>query len=314
MSEATQAQQAFDEQANARLLNRKRPRFLRADAMWRRKIPKPLLKSFVELRTALAVRNPVMWQSALLEMRFVLEKTRPDADLEKVAKEYIRQMYWRAERRWRPELVTAQPVDGVAQVLAARDPSRGMVITFFHHANYDGAFASIEKAGITMRAVGADMLFGDDVAPHLKQHARLVEMGAPLINAKTGSAGIRAALEAKEVISIAPDVISRTPVHIFGRDLVGSFGAARLAYETNSQVVVSTYHKDPKAPARIRLGTVLEPKDFPDAKALSVEVLRQHEAAVVEWPEAFDRPLFRFGWTGEEELAVFGPVTPNRAM
>ncbi|SEP22745.1 hypothetical protein [Trujillonella endophytica] len=313
MSEATEAPQAFDEQANHAQLYKKR-RFLRADAPWRRRIPTALLPALVELRTVLARRNPVLWQCALLEMRFVLEKTRPDADLDKVAVEYIRQMYWRAERRWRPELLTSQPVEGVDEVLAARDPSRGMVVTFFHHAAYDGAFASIGRAGLSMRAVGADMLFGDDVAPHLKQHARLVEMGSPLINAKEGSAGIRAALERAEVISIAPDVISRTPVHIFGRDLVGSFGAARLAYETNSQVVVSTYHPDPKAPARIRLGTVLEPRDFPDAQALQLEILRQHEAAVVAWPEAWDRPLFRFGWTGEEELAAFGPVTPNRAM
>lgn len=267
-----------------------------------------MLGLVVELRVFLARRNPLLWDSARRQMRWVLERTLPEADIDEAAVRYLRSMYWRNERRWRPHLVTSQPVEGVERVLAARDPERGLLITFMHHANYDGSFASLAGAGLPTKAFGAALMFDAGTAEYIKQHRRIIEMGSTIISSAEGFAGLRAALEAGDTVAIAPDVAGSTPVEFVGRQVLGSFGAARAAFDTNAQVVVCTFHRDPKAVARIRLSPVLEPRDFPDARALLTEILQRHEASILEWPEAHERPMQRWGRTTDEERAIFGDV------
>ncbi|WP_139220533.1 hypothetical protein [Trujillonella endophytica] len=291
-------------------------RLLAAETPWRQRIPARLLPLLIDLRVRLAQRNAVVRETARLNMRFQLEKTRPGADVGAAATEYLRQMFWRAERRWRPELITNLPVEGADRVLAARDrdPSRGMVLTFMHHGVYDGQWASIDKAGIHAHVLGAAFVLSDDAPEYMKQHVRVCEMGATAIHGDKGYRGITEALGEGKIVGIALDVPGSTPVEFVGRNVLGSFGAARAAFETNSPVIVLTAHKDPRAAARIRLGEPIEPHDFPDAKALLAELLRRHEEAILEWPESQDRPMQRWGRNDDEDRANFGEFSDFRPL
>ena len=79
-------------------------------------------------------------------MRFLLEQTRPDADVDAAARAYVRGQVWRGELRWHPELITQHARRGHRAPLAARDLGRGVMLNFMHHGTYEGAFASIGAA------------------------------------------------------------------------------------------------------------------------------------------------------------------------
>lgn len=275
-----------------------------------------LLPVLVNLRVRMARRHPVLWETAVLNMRFQLEKTRPGADIDAAAVEYLRTVFWRAERRWRPELVTKQTVEGAEAVLAVRerDPSRGMVLTFMHHAQYEGHWAALHRAGIHTHVLGAAFVLADDAPEYMKQHVRVCLLGASPIHGDKGYRGVTDALGEGHIVGIAMDVPGQTEVEFVGRRVLGSFGAARAAFETNSPVTVCTFHKDPEAVARVRLSEPLEPKELPDAKALLAEILRQHEAAILDWPEAHDRPMQRWGRVTDEDRAAFGEFHTFRPL
>ena len=57
-------------------------------------------------RFRLAWSRPSVREDARAQMRFLLEHTRPDADLEAAARAYVRGQVWRGELRWHPELIT----------------------------------------------------------------------------------------------------------------------------------------------------------------------------------------------------------------
>ena len=107
-------------------------------------------------------------------------------------------------------------------------------------------------------------------------------------------------LQSGEVVGIASDVPGHTPVRFVGRDVVGSYGAARLAAATDSPVVVMTSEPGPAGP-EIRLHEPIEPRDFGSANELLQAMLTIHEEAIVEWPEAYDLPLSR--WTLTDPVA-----------
>ena len=95
-------------------------------------------------------------------------------------------------------------------------------------------------------------------------------------------------------IAIASDVPGRTPMRFVGRDVLGSFGAARLAADAGAPVVVMTSEEDGRGPY-IRLHEPLEPERFDSPQSLLAAMLAIHEEVVLRWPEATDLPLSRWG-------------------
>jgi lauroyl/myristoyl acyltransferase len=266
-----------------------------AVARIRRSVPTALLPLVVAARFRLAWSRAAVREDARAQMRFLLEHTRPDADLEAVARDYVRYQIRRGELRWHPELVTNLRVEGIEHLLAARDLGRGVLLNFVHHGYYDGGFPSVARHGVRCRMVVYPYMLEPDAPLWLKQHVALACTGggAP-VSAAVGNDGIKDLLRQGEVVAIASDVPGRTPLSFVGREVHGSFGAARLATDTNSPVVVMTSEEDAHGPF-IQLHEPFEPKRYESPKKLLEALLVIHEARQVRWPEATDLPLSRWG-------------------
>ena len=79
-----------------------------------------------------------------------------------------------------------------------------------------------------------------------------------------------------------------------GRQVLGSFGAARLATDTDSPVIVMTTRRGRRRPLR-PAARALRAVDFASPKELLEALLRIHEARQLAEPEATDLPLSRWG-------------------
>jgi lauroyl/myristoyl acyltransferase len=134
----------------------------------------------------------------------------------------------------------------------------------------------------------------DDAPRWLQQHIRVAcSGGGSPLSAGVGAQGIIDRLTRGHVVAIATDVPGRTPLRFAGRDVVGSFGAARTAADAGSPVVVMTTERDAQGPF-VRVHEALEPKHFDSPQALLQHLVAVHERAVLAWPEACDLPLSRW--------------------
>jgi lauroyl/myristoyl acyltransferase len=262
----------------------------------RRATPTALLPAVVRLRFLLAWARPGVRADARAQMSFLLEVARPEADLDAAARAYVRRMIWRAEARWHPELLTRQRIVGFEHLAAAHDLGRGVIINYMHHGAYEGLSPSLSRLGIRSHMLGFDHIFGDDAPGWLKQNLRVSTSGGnTTVSVAVGSQGIADLLTQGLVVTLASDVPGRTPVRFAGRDLLGSFGAARIAHSTGSPVVVATSEVDDNGRPFIRIHEALMPSDFASPKELLEQMLALHEPVILAWPEAVDIPLLRFG-------------------
>jgi lauroyl/myristoyl acyltransferase len=261
----------------------------------RRRIPRALVPLVVAVRFRLAWSRAAVRKDARAQMLFLIEHTRPDADLDAVARDYVRYQVRRGELRWHPEMVTSLRVEGIEHLLSARDGGRGVLLNFVHHGYYDGGFPSIARHGVPCRMVVYPYMLEPDAPLWLKQHVALACTGGGTpVSAAVGNDGIKDLLLQGEVVAIASDVPGRTPLTFVGREVLGSFGAARLAADTNSPVIVMTSEEDAGGPF-IRLHEPFEPKRYQSPKELLEALLVIHESRQIRWPEATDLPLSRWG-------------------
>jgi lauroyl/myristoyl acyltransferase len=261
----------------------------------RRLIPSTALGPLVSARFRIAWSRPQVRADARAQMRFLLEHTRPDADIEAAARAYVRTQIWRGEVRWHPEAITHMRIEGLEHLLAARETGAGVVLNFTHHGQYDGAFASLARNGFPLRMVVYPYMLAENAPRWLKQHMLVAcTGGGAAVSAGIGTDGLTALLRSGQVVAIASDVPGRTPLRFVGREVLGSFGAARLAAATGSPVVVMTFDKDEQGPL-LRLHEPLLPERYDGPKEMLEQMLHHHEAAIVRWPEWTDIPLSRWG-------------------
>lgn len=264
-------------------------------AKLRAKVPAALLPALVAARTRAEWRREEVREDARAQMRFLLEHSRPDLDLDAVAEAYVRYQARRGELRWHPELITGLRVQGMHRLRAARSLGRGVILNFMHHGYYDGAFASIARLGVPGHLVAYPYMLEPDAPAWLRQHVKVATThGGTAVSAAIGTEGLTDLLHSGKVVAIATDVPGRTPLRFAGRDVLGSFGAARLAKGTDSPVVVITSEEDDAGPF-IQVHEPLLPADFADPQPLLERMLAIHEAVVLRWPEATDLPLSRWG-------------------
>lgn len=264
-------------------------------ARLRSKVPTALLPALVAARTRSEWQRESVREDARAQMRFLLEHSRPDADIDAVARAYVRYQARRGELRWHPELITSLRVQGMHRLREARSLGRGVILNFMHHGYYDGAFASIARLGVPGHLVAYPYMLEPDAPAWLRQHVKVATThGGTPVSAAVGTEGLTDLLQRGEVVAIATDVPGRTPLRFAGRDVLGSFGAARLAISSDSPVVVITSEEDDAGPF-IQVHAPLLPADFADPQALIERMLAIHEAVVLRWPEATDLPLSRWG-------------------
>jgi lauroyl/myristoyl acyltransferase len=261
----------------------------------RGRVPGALLPTLVDTRTRLAWRSEAVRKGAREQMRFLVEHTRPDLDLDTVARDYVRYQALRGETRWRPQELADLEVQGLHHLTSAHKPGRGLVISFMHHAFLEGGFASLGRLGVQPEIVTYGYMLRDDAPGWLQQHVAVAtSTGAKAIAAERGADDMARTLRTGGILAIASDVPGRTPLRFCGRDVVGSFGAARLAAATGSPVVVMTSERRDDGSPRIVLHEAFDPEAFPNPHKLLEATVAVHENAQICWPEAADIPLSRW--------------------
>jgi len=269
------------------------------------------VRSLIPLRALPGIarrRLDTLWQdeafrsSMEAEMQFLLEHTERAGEIPEISRRYAEFALLRGYRRWHPGHLSRQPVAGIEWLTTQRDPGRGVVLSFLHHAQYDGMFPSLARQGAGVHTVVAPEAFDPASPVQLRQHFKVAGLmpTTTLVSTTVGSAGLAALLEQGAILGIASDVAGRTPVQFLGRELLASFGAARLAVQTNSPVVLVTSHQRPEGSPSLQVHEPIEPGDFADPADLLAEIMRRHEPAVLAWPEAFDSPYARLGRPAEQ--------------
>lgn len=274
-------------------------------------IPRPLLPAYVAARSRVAWRQEKVRENARAEMRFVLEHARPTADLdaliEDAARRYVERQIWRAELRWHIDLITNQQIEGLEHLTAARDLGRGVILSHMHHGHFEGAMGTIGRQGVVLHALGSSHLLDADTPGWMQQHAKVALAGGAIpVKVDVGVDAMVDILTAGGILTMASDVPGRTPMHYLGRDLVGSFGAVRLAMGTGAQVVVMTSElRDGYLPV-VRLHPAFDPQEFPEPQKLLEAILGAHEPYLVRWPELYDIPTSHWGLPAPAEPAPDG--------
>lgn len=261
----------------------------------RRFVPLPLQLRLARRKIDAMLQNDEFRAAQEENMRFLLEHTERAAEIPELARGYAIFDIERNPRRWRPHDLIRQPVRGLEWLTTKRDPERGVVLSFMHHGQYDGLMGSIARHGVAMHGVAAPEAFDPNAHVQIRQHFKVCSMvpGCTLVNAGDGAAKLVEHLEQRAVLALASDVAGRTEVTFLGRTMLGSFGAARVATQTNSPVVLLTSHRAEDGSSYFQLHEPLEPSDFAEPSDLLTEILRRHEPAVLAWPEAYDSPYGR---------------------
>lgn len=271
----------------------------RAVAQVRAHLPAAAIPVLQRVRLAQDLRTPRVLAQARDHMEFLVGAARPDADLDRLARDYVAWTRWRIETRWHHDrFLPAVRMEGAGHLEAGRD---GAVLNFLHHGPFERLGLSVAQHGHHLHMMMAPWFFADEIAPHLRQHRVITERGCSVFSSDEGSDGVRRRLAAGHLVSLATDMPGSTPVTFVGRRLLGTFGAARLAHEAAKPVLVVTSHQDADGEPFFRVHEPLRPDDFPDARALLDRMLRIHEPAVLDWPAAYEEPRSKWGTPADEE-------------
>lgn len=262
----------------------------------RPRLPLWLVTPIVRRRARLAASNPKKMNDAMRQMEFLLAETNREASIPEASRKYLEHWTLCSELRWHPDAVTRQRVAGIDHLIRAREIGRGVILSFAHHGHFDGAFASVGRFGIDVRVVAAADAFLPSAGPNMRQHLRVVGMGGGLLPSDVGVKGIVNRLQNGDVIAVASDVPGNSVFEFAGRKGRGSSGAARAAMLANAPVVMLTTRRDSRG-SFIELSSALEPSDFASVESLLETMVRHHESAILEWPEAALAP--RVCWGGE---------------
>ena len=256
-------------------------------------LPAAAIPALYRLRLRRDLRTPRVLEQARTHMRFLVGELKPEVDVDDLARRYLACTRWRIETRWHPDaFLPAVPVVGAEHLAAGRD---GAVVNFLHHGPYERLGTSLARVGHRLDMMMAAFFFADDVAPWLLRHREITARETTIFSAEEGSAGVRARLADGRLVGLASDMPGRTPVTFLGREVMGTFGAARLAHEAGKPVLVATCEQGPDGQPRFRIHEPLHPRDFPDARALLDAMLRIHEPSVLAWPEMYEEPRSKWG-------------------
>ncbi len=240
-------------------------------------------------------KYPEFQQRAESQMRNLLEFTDRADEAPELAKGYAEYQMLRAWLRWHPKAITRFRVVGLEWLTTEKDPSRGILLSFFHHARYDGMWGSLVRAGAPRpKGVSSPLLTGRGAPIALRQHGKLCQMGGDILPHDLKTDQLAEVLQAGEILALASDVPGRNQVTFLGRPVLAPLGAARLATMSNSPVVLVRTFRDEQGPY-LQLSPPMEPGDFAEPTDLLQAIVDGHGEAALAWPEAVDTPKARFG-------------------
>lgn len=262
----------------------------------RRLIPASQVPNFVRWRLDRAwERSEKLRADATDQMRWLLEFTDRAHEAPDLAKGYAEYQMLRSWLRWHPRAITQQRVKGIEWLTTKKDPKRGILLSFFHHARFDGMWGSLKRAGAPWMVGVASPLLTQRGSPiAFRQHGRVCERGGKILPHDLKTADLVEVVKTGEILALVSDVPGRTPVTFLGRKVLAPTGAARIATMANAPVVHVRTFRDEQGPY-LELSEPLEPSDFADPVDLLQVMLDRHAEAALAWPEAVDVPKSRFG-------------------
>jgi lauroyl/myristoyl acyltransferase len=261
-----------------------------------RRAPLAVSAPLVRRRIRRAQADEVAVGVARRQMEFLLAESRPGADVDAVALRHLEQVVWRRELRWRPPVITKQRVTGVEHLTRLRgERGGGLVVCFLHHGRYEGVFPALKLAGgPPVTTVGHPMMFDPAIPDYLAANLRLGRMGSTPVPVTLGYTGLRDLVLDGHTLGIAVDLPGSTRVRFVGRDLRCASGAARIAHETGTPVVLVLPRTTDGVGQELTVTEPLLPQRYPDAEALLQAILDGFEPSVLDWPEAYDWPKKKF--------------------
>ena len=194
---------------------------------------------------------------------------------------YVRGQIWRGELRWHPELITRPARRRASSTCWPRaSRGRGVMLNFMHHGTYEGALRVARRGSGYRRTWSSTPTCCATTRPRwLKQHMRV-----GLHRRRRRASAPRSARRGSSTCStrarswrIASDVPGRTPLRFAGREVMGSFGAARIAADAGSPVVVMTSELDERGPVRPPARAARARRTSSHPQALLEEMLARHE-------------------------------------
>jgi lauroyl/myristoyl acyltransferase len=227
------------------------------------------------------------------QMRHLLEFTDRAPEIPVLARRYAEEALLKTHLRWHPRLITREPVRGIEWLTTKRDPSRSVVLSFMHHYRYEGMFKSLKDKGVDIDILATPLWSDQTQSAPFRHHLNIVASGGRMIRAVGGTDKFVEMVKPGMVLAIASDLPGQTEVTFLGRRVRGSFGAARIAALTNSQVVIIRAMKDENGTS-LQVDPPIEPSDYAGPKELLDAMLRRHEEAILAWPEVVDMPRARF--------------------
>lgn len=248
------------------------------------------------------------------QMEVVLGCAGGQPDLEAHGRRYMYETLRRDEMAFRPWLTTAMPVERLHILQEAYAEGRGVILNFMHHGQYGGVFPSVGRHGIPIHIVG-DKWYqtvpkSSWAGLRARQHiATVLSHGVqPLLATAGAFATMCDKLRAGDVVAISSDLPGSTPTTFLGRPVLAASGAARLAVETGALIVPVTAWRGGKIQT-VRVEDPLPTDATMDASTILAAIFRSHEAAILEWPEALERPAKRFAFADPADVEKFGYPT-----
>ena len=267
----------------------------------RRLVPARRVPAVVTRRLNRVWEIPEFRRESELQMQFLLEHTDRASEAPALARGYAEWMMLRSFLRFHPKAITRQPVRGIEWLMTRRDPDRAVVLHLMHHAHYNGMFASLARLGPKLDIIMSPTIMGTHSVVQMKQQRHVICMGGTAHPSTIGTDAIVSLLQPGAILTMASDLPGRTPMTFLGQDVLGSFGAVRIAAMTNTPVVLVTTRRDASGTSYFQVEEPLEPSDFADPRDLLDEILRIHGEAVLAWPEALDVPTARWNHVGADD-------------
>lgn len=256
-----------------------------ARALWlgRPRLPLRLTGPIVRRRIKRALADPTVMKAAHWHMEHLLGASGRADEIDEMCRRFVEHWTTVDELKWHPRAVARQRVEGAEHLAAAHALGKGVLLSFVHHAHYNGIFASAGRAaGVSVEVMAA---MPKAPGPNLIQHFRVVGMGGGLLPATVGTAGLIDELKQGNVVAAAIDVPGGGRSTFAGRDVKCSSGPARAAFTAGSPVVLLTSHRDGGS-SYIQLHEPLMPEDFGSVEELLEHLVRVHEGPVMAWAEA----------------------------
>ncbi len=119
--------------------------------------PFRLTGPIVRRRIKRALADPTVMKAAHWHMEHLLGAIGRADEIEEMCRRFVEHWTTVDELKWHPSAVTRQRVEGAEHLAAAHALGKGVLLSFVHHAQYNGIFASAGRAaGVSGRGDGGD--------------------------------------------------------------------------------------------------------------------------------------------------------------